>query len=79
MKKLPQCDDLPPAERAACYRQQAEEIQFRATRAVNEDLKAAYLLVAEDWLKLADDIEAQYGQVTLVIEPELASLLAKAS
>jgi hypothetical protein len=75
MEIQPDCDDLPPIERASCYRAYAEQMQSRAEHARTPEFKAAYLRVAADWLQLAADIEAQYGQVTVVIAPELASLL----
>ena len=71
------CDDLPPIERAACYREHAEQMLYRSERAITQELKAAYLRVAQDWLKMAANLEAQYGRVAVIVEPELAALIAK--
>jgi hypothetical protein len=79
MEKFLNCDDLPPAERAARYRTYAEQMQYRAERALTQELKAAYLRVADDWLKMAASLEAQYGEISVVIDPEMALLIAKAS
>jgi hypothetical protein len=77
MEKFLNCDDLPPIERAACYREYAEQMLHRSERAITQEIKTAYLRVAEDWLKMAANLEAQYGRVAVVVDPELASLIAK--
>jgi hypothetical protein len=79
MEKFPNCDDLPPIERAARYREYAELMVYRAERAITQELKAAYLCVAEDWLKMAAKLEVQYGRVAVIVDPELALLIAKSS
>lgn len=43
------------------FRQQAEEARGRAAGATNLIDKQAWLLIAEDWLKLAGAVEARHG------------------
>jgi len=39
---------------AAFYRQRAAEMRAKAEKAATEELRASYLVVAEDWDRLAD-------------------------
>ena len=66
---------LPPVERAAHYRQLAEQMRTRATSAVTEQIRIGYLDMAVQWLDMAGRLELQHGKVTVIVSPELASLL----
>jgi len=65
--------ELAPAERVACYRAYADQAIASAKGALTEEIKLGYLKMAEDWLKLADDLEALYGKVSVTATSELAS------
>jgi hypothetical protein len=78
LKDLPDCLDKPPAERAACYRAYAEQMQARAATALTEETRAGYLRMAQDWLALADDVEGQHAEVTVIVDPDVASILRRA-
>ena len=70
--------ELPPAKRAARYRELAEEMRASAASAATEDSRRAYLQMAVEWLDMADNLEAEYGKVSVTVEaPELASLLRR--
>jgi hypothetical protein len=47
------------ADDAARYRKQAEEARQHAERAVSPFDKEAWLRIAEEWLKLAQSLEAR--------------------
>ena len=66
---------LPPVERAAHYRQLAEQMRSRAASAVTEETRIGYLNAAVEWLDMADRLELQHGKVTVIVSPELAALL----
>ena len=68
----------PPVERAARYREFAQEMRSRAAAAVTKETRLGYLNMAVDWLDMADKLDAQYGKVSVIVEPELASLLRQA-
>ena len=71
--------DLSPAERAAEYRALAEDMRSRAAVAVNKEIRLSYLKMAVDWLDMADRLEAEYGKVSVVVDPALAELLRRDS
>jgi hypothetical protein len=48
--------DLPPAERAVCYRQFARQAETWADNARTPELGASYRLLAAQWDKLAGQI-----------------------
>ena len=48
--------DLPPDKRAKRYREMANEADRFAAN-TSGDMKTAYIQMAEQWRKLADDIE----------------------
>jgi len=75
MSSLDSFFDLCPTERAAHYRQLAEDMRSRAHRAVTEETRLGYLNMAVRWLDMANALETQYGKVSVVVDPELASLL----
>ena len=57
--KPPDLSELPPAERAARYRELAAEALERAQAAGGEDIRQSYRLMAEQWNKLAADLERE--------------------
>jgi hypothetical protein len=67
--------ELPPAERAAHYRELAQDMQSRAVNAINEDIRSAYLKIAVEWLDMADRLEADFDGIRVTVESDLASLL----
>ena len=73
------CHELPPTERAECYRAYAEQARSYAETAVTPEIRAGFLKMAEDWLKLADDLDTHYGKISVSVNPELASILNKQS
>jgi hypothetical protein len=48
--------DLPPQQRIGRYKQLAKDAEMFARRASGE-VRDAYLLLAQQWQKLADDLE----------------------
>ena len=72
---LPDCQDLPPTERAECYRAYAEQARSYSERAVTAEIRAGFLKMADDWLKLADDLDAHYGKISVSVSSELALIL----
>jgi hypothetical protein len=50
--------NTPPLERAKRYRALAKETLGFANEAKDPDVKHAYLVLAEQWSRLADDTEA---------------------
>jgi len=71
--------DLSPAERAAEYRAFAEDMRSCAAVALNKETRLGYLKMAVDWLDMADRLEAEYGKVSVVVDPDLAELLRRDS
>ena len=69
--------NLTPIERAAHYRELADEMRSRASIAATEETRLGYLDMAVQWLDMADSLEAEYGKVSVMVEPELASLLKR--
>ncbi len=53
---LEELGKLPPAERAKRYRALADEAD-RAAAAASPAVKQSYVIMAEQWRKLADDLE----------------------
>ena len=74
---LPDCQELSPTERSECYRAYAEQARSCAESAATEELRQGYLKTAADWLKLAEELEAHYGKVSVLVTSELASALQK--
>ena len=69
---------LPPLQRAARYRQLAEEMHSLADLAISDDSKKGYLRMATEWLELAHHLEAEHNRVTVTVQaPELAALLSR--
>ena len=64
--------ELAPSERAESYRAYAEEAIGYAKAAATEEIRAAYLKIAEDWLTLADSIEAHYGKLAAPVNADIA-------
>ena len=56
-------EELTPAQRAELYRRHADEAISCAQRAATEEIRMGYLKIAEDWISLADSIEAHYGEI----------------
>ena len=48
-----------PAERAALYRQRAADSERRAGEITTEELRRSWLIVARDWLAMAEREEAR--------------------
>lgn len=71
--------DQSPAERASEYRQLAEDMRSRAENAVTEETRRGYLNMAVRWLDMADKLDAEYGKVSVIVDPEVASLLRRTS
>ena len=70
-------DELAPAERAELYRSYAEQAISDAKNAASEEIRQGYLKIAEDWLALADSIEAHYGSVGTYLSAEGSSAVRK--
>ena len=51
---------LNKAERAALYRQRADEIEQKALTARSENMQRAWRILAEDWRKMADREELKF-------------------
>ena len=77
--KRPDCYELPPTERAECYRAYAEQGRSYAERAATPEIRAGFLKMADDWLKLADDLDAHYGKISVSVSPEVAAILGMQS
>jgi hypothetical protein len=69
------CSDLPPQERAACYRNFAECAGQWAEKATTKELRASYLMLAQQWRDLARATGGERNRVTVVLDPELAALI----
>jgi hypothetical protein len=70
------CGDLPPPERAECYRNFAECAEEWAGQATSEQLRSSYLMLAQQWRDLARATECEVNKVTVILDdPELASFL----
>ena len=50
--------ELPPWERAKRYRQLAQDAEKMAAQS-KDPIRESYLLMAEQWRKLADQVEAE--------------------
>jgi hypothetical protein len=51
--------NLPPAERAVRYRELADEAKRYAESAGFPKTREAYLLMAQQWIRLAEDLESR--------------------
>jgi hypothetical protein len=70
------CSELPPQERAECYRNFAECAGQWAEEATTDQLRASYLMLAQQWRELAAVTEREVNKVTVILDdPELASFL----
>jgi len=70
------CSDLPPQERAECYRNFAECAEEWAREATTEQLRSSYVMLAQQWRDLARVTEREVNKVTVILDdPELASFL----
>ena len=70
------CSDLPPQERAECYRNFAECAEQWAEAATTDQLRSSYRMLAEQWRELARMTQGEVSKVTVVLDdPELASLI----
>jgi len=70
--------ELSPPERAAQYRELAQEMQSRAVAAAREQTRRDYLRIAAQWVDMAERLEAEYGKVSVPVQaPELASVLRR--
>lgn len=70
------CSDLPPQERAECYRNFAASAEQWAEEATTDQLRSSYLMLAQQWRDLAAVTEREVNKVTVVLEnPELAPFL----
>ena len=69
------CSDLPPQERAECYRNFAECADQWAEKATTQELRASYLMLAQQWRDLARVTAGDSNRVTVVLDPELAALI----
>ena len=70
------CSDLPPQERADCYRNFAECAEKWAEEATTDQLRSSYLMLAEQWRDLARMMQREVNKVTVILDdPEMASLL----
>jgi hypothetical protein len=69
---------LPPTERAAHYRELAEEMRSNAAKAGSDATRKAYLQMAVEWLDMAEQLEAEYAKVSVTVQaPELVSFLRR--
>jgi hypothetical protein len=66
--KSEEWEDLTPAQRARRCHLMAEEAEALAAGA-SPDLRLSYLRIAEEWMKLADDIERSTSTVSLPQNP----------
>ena len=64
---------LAPLERAAYYRELADVMRARAESAIMKETQEGYLIIAGQWLRMAEKLQAEYGKVS--VQSELASLL----
>jgi len=70
------CSDLPPPERAECYRNFADCAEEWAGEAATDQLRASYLMLAQQWRDLARATLGEVNKVTVILDdPELASFL----
>jgi hypothetical protein len=70
------CSDLPPRERAKCYRSFAECAEHWAGEATTDQLRSSYRMLAEQWRELARMTQGEVSKVTIMLDdPELASLI----
>jgi hypothetical protein len=76
-KAFPEYLDKPSAERATCYRAYAEQMRAVAGAALTQETRAGYLQMAQEWLALASRIDDQHVEVTVNVDPELASILRR--
>ena len=58
LRAMTELSELPPEQRVASYRALAEEAQRLAARALSDDTRSAYLLMCQQWLRLATEVEA---------------------
>ena len=70
--------NLSPADRAAHYRQLADNMRSRSTSVASEEVRLGYLDMAAEWLNLAEKLEAECAKISVTVESELASLLWEA-
>ena len=71
----PDLFQMPPAERAAYYRELAQQLRSRAVHAATQEIRDAYLKIAVEWLDMADRLEAESVKVSITVESDIASLL----
>ena len=72
------CSDLPPQERAECYRNFAECAEEWAHEATTGQLRSSYLMLAQQWRDLARVTESEVNKVTVILDdPDLASFLRR--
>jgi hypothetical protein len=71
---MTELSELPPDRRAASYRALADDAEREAARARNEAMRSAYLLMAQQWLQLAEEVETAAKRMRAVAEraPESA-------
>src|SRR5262249_43036810 len=70
--------NLGPVERAQRYRKLAEAMRCLAASAVSEDVGRGYLVMAIDWLDMADRLDAEFGSVSVTVDaPEMAALVQR--
>lgn len=55
---MPEFSELPPREKAKRYRQLAQDAEKLAAQS-RDRIRESYLLMAEQWRKLADSVEAE--------------------
>jgi hypothetical protein len=71
---------LGPLERAHRYRNLAEALRCLAVGAANEDTRRGYLRMAMDCLDMADNLDAEFGNVSVTVDAsEMAALLEGSS
>jgi len=66
---------LSPMERAAHYRELADLTRSRAKSAMTKDTHENYLIIAAQWLRMAEKLEAEYGKTRVIVQSEFACLL----
>src|SRR5215469_14419284 len=63
---------LSPIERAAHYRELADLMRSRATSAITKDTHDGYLVIATQWLDMAEKLEAEHGKTRVIVQSKLA-------
>jgi hypothetical protein len=70
---MTELSELPPDRRAASYRALAEDAEREAARARDETMRSAYLVMAQQWLQLAEEVETAARRLSALNEGAAAA------